>query len=184
MRRGARRSDRARMAMRRLAPAEDPGQCSSWAPGRTRRQQDQNPTGTTRITAPCLRPGQHAGYGQNPRSAKDRPIPLPVRIRPRVWAALRLRDMRFTPRIYPQAAARPAAIPDAERTDHGACRDTLIQVRTNEPVGSKQARGGEPIEFTVIQDVALGGVLAIPRGANGSWGDCGSQASGEGLIDG
>lgn len=42
---------------------------------------------------------------------------------------------------------------------------TLIQVRTNEAVNSKRAKGGEPIQFTVIQDVTLGGVLAIPRGA-------------------
>lgn len=42
---------------------------------------------------------------------------------------------------------------------------TLIQVRTIEPVNSKRARGGEPIDFTVIQDVAFNGVLAIPRGA-------------------
>ena len=42
---------------------------------------------------------------------------------------------------------------------------TLMQVRTNEPVSSKQARGGEPIQFTLIQDVVLNGVLAIPRGA-------------------
>jgi hypothetical protein len=32
-------------------------------------------------------------------------------------------------------------------------------------VSSKHARGGEPVEFTVIQDVTAGGVLAIPRGA-------------------
>jgi hypothetical protein len=42
---------------------------------------------------------------------------------------------------------------------------TLIQVRTNEPVNSKRAKDGEPIQFTVIQDVTYGGVLAIPRGA-------------------
>jgi hypothetical protein len=42
---------------------------------------------------------------------------------------------------------------------------TLLQLRTNEPVGSKRAKEGEPVEFTVIHDVALGGVLAIPRGA-------------------
>ena len=42
---------------------------------------------------------------------------------------------------------------------------TLIQLRTREPVNSKQAKGGEPVQFTVIQDVTLGGVLAIPRGA-------------------
>jgi hypothetical protein len=42
---------------------------------------------------------------------------------------------------------------------------TLLQVRTNEPVGTKKAKDGEPVEFTVIRDVAVGGVLAIPRGA-------------------
>lgn len=42
---------------------------------------------------------------------------------------------------------------------------TLIQVRTSEPVNSKRAREGEPIQFTVIQDVTMGGALAIPRGA-------------------
>jgi uncharacterized protein YcfJ len=42
---------------------------------------------------------------------------------------------------------------------------TLLQVRTNEPVGSKFAREGTPVQFTVIQDVVFGGVLAIPRGA-------------------
>jgi hypothetical protein len=42
---------------------------------------------------------------------------------------------------------------------------TLIQLRTSEPVDSKRAKGGEPIQFTVIQDVTFGGVLAIPRGA-------------------
>jgi hypothetical protein len=42
---------------------------------------------------------------------------------------------------------------------------TLLQVRTNEPVGTKKAKDGEAVEFTVIRDVAVGGVLAIPRGA-------------------
>lgn len=42
---------------------------------------------------------------------------------------------------------------------------TLVQLRTSEAVSSKHARGGEPIQFTVIQDVTVGGVLAIPRGA-------------------
>ena len=42
---------------------------------------------------------------------------------------------------------------------------TLIQLRTSEPVESKHAKGGEPVQFTVIQDVTYGGVLAIPRGA-------------------
>jgi hypothetical protein len=42
---------------------------------------------------------------------------------------------------------------------------TLIQLRTNEPLDSKRAVEGAPVQFTVIQDVAFGGVLAVPRGA-------------------
>jgi hypothetical protein len=42
---------------------------------------------------------------------------------------------------------------------------TLLQVRTAEPVDTKRATAGSPLQFTVIRDVTLGGVLAIPRGA-------------------
>jgi hypothetical protein len=42
---------------------------------------------------------------------------------------------------------------------------TLLQLRTNEPVNSKRAKEDEPVQFTVIQDVFIGNVLAIPRGA-------------------
>ena len=42
---------------------------------------------------------------------------------------------------------------------------TLLQLRTSEPVDSKRAKAGEPVQFMVIQDVTMGGVLAIPRGA-------------------
>jgi len=40
-----------------------------------------------------------------------------------------------------------------------------VQVRTAEPVDSKRAADGTPVQFTLIQDVTVGGVLAIPRGA-------------------
>jgi hypothetical protein len=42
---------------------------------------------------------------------------------------------------------------------------TLLQLRTYEAVDSKRAKDGNPIQFTVIHDVAINGVLAIPRGA-------------------
>lgn len=42
---------------------------------------------------------------------------------------------------------------------------TLLQLRTSEPVDSKRAKDGEPVQFMVLQDVTMGGVLAIPRGA-------------------
>jgi hypothetical protein len=41
----------------------------------------------------------------------------------------------------------------------------LLQLRTSEPVSSKHAKDGEPLQFVVIRDVNVGGVLAIPRGA-------------------
>jgi len=43
--------------------------------------------------------------------------------------------------------------------------ETLIRVRTNEPLSSKRVRGGSPLLFTVSEDVVVGDVLAIPRGA-------------------
>jgi hypothetical protein len=42
---------------------------------------------------------------------------------------------------------------------------TLLYLRTSEGVDSKHAKDGEPVQMTVIQDVTVGGALAIPRGA-------------------
>ena len=42
---------------------------------------------------------------------------------------------------------------------------TLLQVRTSEAVNSKWAQAGTQIQFDVIRDVSVDGVLAIPRGA-------------------
>ena len=42
---------------------------------------------------------------------------------------------------------------------------TLLQVRTAEPIDNKRASDGTPLQFTLIRDVTVGGVLAIPRGA-------------------
>jgi hypothetical protein len=41
----------------------------------------------------------------------------------------------------------------------------MLQVRTAEQLDSKHAKDGTPMQFTVIRDVAVDGVLAIPRGA-------------------
>ncbi len=53
------------------------------------------------------------------------------------------------------APAGPVTIPQG----------TLLQVRTSESVDSKWAQEGAPVQFVVIRDVRVGGVLAIPRGA-------------------
>jgi hypothetical protein len=42
---------------------------------------------------------------------------------------------------------------------------TLVQLRTSEGLDSKHAKDGQPVQFTVIRDVAVGGVLALPKGA-------------------
>jgi hypothetical protein len=42
---------------------------------------------------------------------------------------------------------------------------TVLQLRTSEPLTSRRAQEGQPVQFTVISDVTAGGVLAIPRGA-------------------
>jgi hypothetical protein len=44
-------------------------------------------------------------------------------------------------------------------------RNTLLQLRTSESLDNKRAKDGTPVQFTVIRDVAVGGVLAIPKGA-------------------
>jgi hypothetical protein len=54
-----------------------------------------------------------------------------------------------------QQATGPVTVPQG----------TLVQLRTAEALESKHAKDGNPVQFTVIRDVAVGGVLAIPRGA-------------------
>jgi hypothetical protein len=43
--------------------------------------------------------------------------------------------------------------------------DTLIRVRTLEPINSKRAREGSPLIFMLSDDVIVNNTLAIPRGA-------------------
>jgi BON domain len=70
------------------------------------------------------------------------------------------------PRQYAQAPPQPPA--PAYQTPNGPVtvpEGTLLQLRTSEAIGTKHAQDGQPVQFTVIQDVAYGGFLAIPRGA-------------------
>lgn len=67
---------------------------------------------------------------------------------------------------YPYPPQRPPAPRYAQATGPVTVpQGTLVQARTAESVDNKRAKVGEPVQFTMIQDVAVGGVLAIPRGA-------------------
>jgi hypothetical protein len=44
--------------------------------------------------------------------------------------------------------------------------DTLIRVMTDQTLSSKRSRDGQPVSFTVSEDVVVDHVLVIPRGAN------------------
>jgi len=92
-------------------------------------------------------PGQPP-YPSQPQAQPPYPYPAPPPQRPQY------------------APMRPA--PPAYETPTGpvtVAQGTLLQLRTNETVGTKNAKDGQPVQFTVIRDVAVGGVLAIPRGA-------------------
>jgi hypothetical protein len=64
-------------------------------------------------------------------------------------------QQQYPPAPRYKQATGPVAIPQG----------TLLQLRTSEALDSKRAKDGNPLQFTVIRDVAVNGVLAIPRGA-------------------
>jgi BON domain len=59
----------------------------------------------------------------------------------------------------------PPSAPEAPKGPVTIPQGTLLQLRTSEPVNSKSAKEGETVQFMMIRDVTVGGVLAIPRGA-------------------
>jgi len=94
---------------------------------------------------------QYPDQGQYPNQAQGQPYPnqsqpYPDGNRP-----------QYAPPRAPQyrQPTGPVTIPQG----------TLLQVRTAEMLDSKRAKDGNPLQFTVIRDVAVNGVLAIPRGA-------------------
>jgi hypothetical protein len=70
-------------------------------------------------------------------------------------------DAPASPQIAP---AKPAA-PEAPRAPITILEDTLIRVRTLEPLNSKRTKEGSPVRFMVSEDVFVGDELAIPLGA-------------------
>jgi hypothetical protein len=95
------------------------------------------------------------GDGPMPAPAPDQGQPQAQAPYPPAPPARRRYEQGPPPAQAYESPKGPVTIPEG----------TLLQLRTSEPVGSKRAKDGEPVQFTVIQDVAFGGVLAIPRGA-------------------
>jgi hypothetical protein len=104
---------------------------------------------------PQAYPQQAPGQDQNQNQTQG-PPPPPYGSQPQ-YAPMRPQGPAYPPPPPPAYAAPkgPVTIPQG----------TLVQVRTSEPIDSKRAKQGTPVQFTVIHDVAYGGVLAIPRGA-------------------
>jgi hypothetical protein len=77
-----------------------------------------------------------------------------------------LADAQSTPTAASSAA--PAAL---QQTASGSSErivlpeETPLRVRIERPLNTRRTRTGEPILFTLVEDVSLGGAVAIPRGA-------------------
>jgi hypothetical protein len=99
-------------------------------------------------------PGQPPYPGQSQPQAQT-PNPPPPPLRPQYVPA--------RPQYVPALPAAP--VYEAPKGPVTIPQGTLLQLRTSESVGTRRAKDGEPVQFTVIRDVAVGGVLAIPRGA-------------------
>jgi hypothetical protein len=113
--------------------------------------------------------GNQPGYGQAPppqgyphaqppnQGQYSRSNPYPPEYRPQYGNSYPQQGPGYGRQPAPQyrPATGPVTVPDG----------TLLQLRTMEPVASKRAKDGEPVQFTLISDVTFGGMLAIPRGA-------------------
>jgi BON domain len=125
-------------------------------------QADDIPAPPPPADAPMPAPNQGQPQAQAPYPQDQGPYPQGQAPYPQAQA-----PYPNYPPARPQYAPAPPPV-QAYETPKGPVtipQGTLLQLRTNEAVGSKRAKDGEPVQFNVIQDVAFGGVLAIPRGA-------------------
>jgi hypothetical protein len=88
--------------------------------------------------------------------------PMPVPSQPQAGAQPQAPAPPARPQYVP--ARPPVQAYEAPKGPVTIPQGTLLQLRTNEPVNSKRAKDGTLVQFTVIQDVTFGGVLAIPCG--------------------
>ena len=100
--------------------------------------------------APGQAPGHAPGIDQG-QAPPQAPYPPPPPNRPQYG--------------YAQPPQRPAPSYEMPKGPVTLPPDSVLYVRTAEAVGNKNAAAGTPVQFTVIRDVTVNGVLAIPRGA-------------------
>jgi hypothetical protein len=112
-------------------------------------------------TAP--QPPPPPGYPARPQYAPPYPPPPPYGY---PYAPYGYPPQPYAQQPYPPQPPAPPA-PQYKQANGPVTvpQGTLVQVRTAEALASKRAKDGEPVQFTLIRDVAVGGVLAIPRGA-------------------
>jgi hypothetical protein len=109
--------------------------------------------------APNQAGAPYQGAGQ-PMTQDDQ---MRAQIRAEVQAQMQAqRQAQGQPQGQPQRRARLYDPPTGPVT---IAAGTLLKLRTSEPVNSKSAKDGQAVQFMVIQDVPVGNVLAIPRGA-------------------
>ncbi|HWG19806.1 MAG TPA: BON domain-containing protein [Terracidiphilus sp.] len=113
-------------------------------------QQEQQPGYPQQGQQPYPQQGQQPGYGQQPPPGYGPGYPPPP------------------PGYGQQPGYRQPYPPPSYATPQGpitVAAGMVLQLRTNDSLNEKHAKDGQPVDFTVIRDVAINGYLAIPRGA-------------------
>ncbi|MGA3011833.1 MAG: BON domain-containing protein [Terracidiphilus sp.] len=103
--------------------------------------------------------------GDNGNQEMDQPQPAPNQGAPNPGAGQPVTQDQIRAEVQAQIQAQRQAQLQTPSGPLTVPPGTLLKLRTNEPVGSKRAKDGQPVEFTLIQTVAVGGMRAIPRGA-------------------
>ena len=113
-------------------------------------------------------PAEQATAGNQPGDAgADNPAPASSEADAQVRAAIHA-EVQSQIQAQKQARGQGPNAPPAVETPKGPVTipvGYLLQLRTMESVSNKRAKNGQPLQFMVIRDVRVDGVVAIPRGA-------------------
>lgn len=124
--------------------------------------------------APAADPAPAAGGGDAQAQSSGGPAPDPGAAPYPAQTPAQTGSQAQSAPPPPPPGARPTYVPAQPRRGPvyaeakgpvTLAQGTLLRLRTSEFVDSKHAKDGTAVQFTVIQDVASNGVLAIPRGA-------------------